>query len=195
MNRHKSLALTFVVATLSAGCGDSTGPSQELLVSGTIQDNTQAPIPGDARVLVVWVVSSGPADYTYVFGEGSLDRDAGTFQVRLDLPPPAEARNAGVLGVGVIVVTTNQSVGEGDDIATLPETELIGAAGQYGVIYVTTPEQAAQNRYWAAEFQAGYGVGVGVEVPGDFDKFVPASPSSVVLTIDDWQNIEFVNWT
>jgi hypothetical protein len=77
----------------------------------------------------------------------------------------------------------------------VPEAQLIGAAGQFGIIFVTNPGQAAQYRNWAAQFEAGYGVGVGVPVPGDFDRFEPASPSSVVLIIDDLANIELVNWT
>lgn len=196
MSRHSRLApATFVVAAVLTGCGDSSAPSQGFVVTGTIQNNTQESIPTSARVVVAWVVSSASPDYTYVFSEGSLDPTAGTFRIAFEQPPPLDALNAGALGVGIIVVTTNQALGTGDDLGTVPETELIGAAGQHAVIYVTTPQQAAQYRNWAADFEAGYGVGVGVKVPGDFDKFQSASPSSVVLIIDDLQNIEFVNWT
>lgn len=187
----------FLLTAMLAGCGDSNGngPAQEFVVSGTIQNNTQAPIPPNARLLVAWVVSSGSPDYSYVFGQGTLNPSAGTFEIRLDQAPPAQALNNGALGVGIIVATTNQSLGNGDDISSIPETELIGAAGQYGIIFTTSPEQAAQYRDWGAQFEAGYGVGVGVTAPGDFDRFEPASPSSVVLIIDDLQNIAFVNWT
>jgi len=178
-----------------AGCGDSSGPSQGFVVTGTIQNNTQTPIPSNARLVVAWVVSSTSPDYTYVFGRGTLDPSAGTFRIRLDQAPPSAALNDGALGVGIIVATTNQSLRDGDDLSSIPETELIGAAGQYGIISVTNPEQAALYRGWAAQFETGYGVGVGVQVPAEFDRFEPASPSSVVLIIDDLQNIAFVNWT
>jgi hypothetical protein len=196
MTRPFRLVLAGVlISTGLAGCEDGSGPSQGFVVTGTIQNNTQAPIPPNARLVVAWVVSSGSPDYSYVFGQGTLDPSAGTFEIRLDQPPPSQALNDGALGVGIIVVTTNQSIGDGQDISGVPETELIGAAGQYGIIFTTDPDQAAQYRNWAAQFEAGYGVGVGVQVPADFDRFEPASPSSVVLIIDDLQNIEFVNWT
>lgn len=184
-----------LLTTLIAGCSDSTDSSQGFVVTGTIQNNTQAPIPPDARLIVAWGVSSGSPDYSYVFGEGTLDPVAGTFRIQFDQPPPAQALNLGALGVGIIVVTTNQSLQTGDDLSTASEADFIGAAGQYGVIFTTTPAEAAQYRDWAADFEAGYGVGVGVQVPGDFDRFDPAASSSVVLIIDDLQNIEFVNWT
>jgi hypothetical protein len=107
-----------------------------------------------------------PSTYSYVFGEGTLDPAAGTFRIQLDQAPPPEALNAGTLGVGITLV-----------------------------IFTTPPEQAAQYRGWAPDLEAGYGVGAGIQVPGDFDRFDPATSSSVVLIIDDLQNIEFVNWT
>lgn len=194
MTTHRLTSATFLLAASLAGCGDGTGPSQQFVVSGTIQNNTQAPIPPDARLVVVWVVSSGSPDYTYVFGQGTLS-PGGTFRIQLAQSPPVQALNNGALGVGIIVATTSQSLQNGDDISSIPETELIGAAGRYGIIFVTTPQDAAQYRDWAAEFDSGFGVGVGVEVPGDFDRFEPVPPSGVVLTIDDLQNIDFVNWT
>jgi hypothetical protein len=195
MQRFRLVSAGFLVGAALAGCGDDNGPSQEFVVTGTIQNNTQAPIPPNARVLVAWGVSSTSPDYSYVFGEGTLDAAAGTFQISLDQPPPTQALNNDALGVGIIVVTTSQSVVTGDDIGSVPESELIGAAGQYAIISVTDPDQATQFRSWADQFDAGYGVGVGVEVPGDLDRFDPTSSSSVVLIIDDLANIDFVNWT
>lgn len=184
-----------VVAAVCAGCRDGSGPSDGFVVSGPLENRTGAPIPPDARVVVVWGVSSGTPDYSYVFGEGSLSPDGTTFQVRFDQPPPGEALNNGALGVGLVVVTTNQSLRNGDDVADIPESDIIGVAGQHAVIYVGDRQQAAQFRAWVAEFATGLSVGVGVKVPGDFDKFEAASASSVVLTIDDLANIEIVNWT
>ena len=189
------LTAAVLLGTVSTACGDGNGPSQGFVVSGTIQNNTGAAIPSNTRLIVAWVVSSSSPDYTYVFGHGTLNPSAGTFQIQLDQPPPAQALNAGSLGVGIILATTNQSITDGGDLSTVPEAELVGAAGQYGIIYVTDPGDAAQYRGWAPEFPAGYGLGVGVPVPGDFDRFDPVSATSAVLVIDDLQNIEFVNWT
>jgi hypothetical protein len=196
MTRSFRLALAGVLlGTGLAGCGDGSEPSEGFVVTGTIQNNTLSPIPPNTRLVVAWVVSSGSPDYSYVFGQGTLDPSAGTFQIRLDQPPPSQALNGGALGVGIILATTNQSLGTGANISSIPESELIGAAGQFGIIFVTNPAQAGQLRDWVAQFESGYGVGVGVQVPEDFDRFEPVSPSSVVLIIDDLQNIEFVNWT
>ncbi len=197
MNSRRRLIVWHLIAfsALLLGCSDSTSPAAGFVVSGTIQNNTQTQIPSNARLLVVWVVSSGSPDYSYVFGEGTIDRDAGTFEVGMTGPPPAAALNAGALGVGIVVVTTNATVSTGDDLEDIPEAEIIGAAGWYGVIYVDDPAAAEQVRAWSADFDSGYGVGVGEEVPGSFDKFVPASASGVLLIIDDLSNITFVNWT
>jgi len=184
-----------MISAVLVGCGDSTSPAEGFVVSGSIQNNTQTEIPPNARLLVVWVVSSGSPDYSYVFGEGTINRDAGTFEVGMTDPPPAAALNAGALGVGIVVVTTNATVSTGDDLEDIPEEDMLGAAGWYGVIYVGDPAAAEQVRIWSADFDSGYGVGVGEEVPGSFDRFVPTNASSVLLIIDDLSNITFVNWT
>jgi hypothetical protein len=196
VSRPKAIiSLLAVISPVLLGCSDSTNPDRGFTVGGTIQNNTQTEIPANARLLVVWVVSSGSPDYSYVFGEGTIDRSAGTFQVSMTNPPPAAALNAGSLGVGIVVVSTNGTVSTGDDLDDIPEADVIGAAGWYGLIYVCDPADAAQVRTWAADFDGGYGVGVGEEVPGSFDRFVRTSASSVVLMIDDLENIDFVNWT
>ncbi|UCG85724.1 MAG: hypothetical protein JSW71_17665 [Gemmatimonadota bacterium] len=190
-----TICLATMILPALLGCSESTSSSGGFTISGTVQNNTQTEIPTNARLLVVWVVSSGSPDYTYVFGQGTIDRNAGTFELVMTNPPPTAALNAGALGVGIVIATTNASLSTGDDVVDIPATDLIGAAGWYGVIYVGDPAGAAQVRTWSADFDTGYGVGVGEEVPGSYDKFVPTSPSSVVLVIDDLSNIRFVNWT
>jgi hypothetical protein len=188
----RAAVLASAVAVLSVACGDDNGPNSNFVVTGTIQNNTGAPLPDNTRLLVVWQVTSGSPDYSYVFGQGTVNAEAGTFRVELDQPPPAQALNNGNLGVGIIVATTNQTLGDGGNVDQILD-ELIGAAGRYGVIYVGP--SGAQSPQWASGFPTGYGVGVGVDVENDFDQFQPASPSSVVLIIDALENIDFVNWT
>ena len=189
---HTAVAAAFVAA-ICLGCSDSGGPTEGFVVTGTIQNNTGAPVPANIRLLVAWVVTSDDPDRSYVFGEGTIDLAAGTFRIQLDDPPPAAALNLGGLGVGIIFATTNQAVGNGFDIGRSPPGQLIGAAGRHGIIFIG--DQAIQDPQWATQFNSGYGVGVGVDVENDFDRFEPAAASSVVLIIDDLANIDFVNWT
>ena len=194
LSRARLTLVTLLVSAAVSGCDDATGPATGFVVTGPVQNNSQAAIPADARVVVVWTVSSGSPDYGYVFGEGVLDRSTGTFRVQFDDPPPAAALNAGVLGVGLVVATTDQSLQDGD-VLTDPPTGFVGITAHHAVIFASNRQNAAQLLGWAAAFDDGYSVGVGVQVPGTFDKFEPASPSSAVLIVDDWSNIDIVNWT
>jgi hypothetical protein len=189
----RTALLASLLTVISLGCSDSNNPGDGFVVTGTIQNNTGQPLPANTRVLVVWVVSSGSPDYSYVFGQGTVDAAAGTFRIQLDQSPPAIALNTGGLGVGVIVATTNQSIENGDDVEDVQLSELVGAAGRHGVIFID--QNGVQDPEWATAFESGYGVGVGVDVVDDFDRFEPADPSSVVLIIDDIENIDIVNWT
>jgi hypothetical protein len=189
----RTALLASLLTVISLGCSDNGSPGEGFVVTGTIQNNTGAPLPANTRLVVAWQVSSGTPDYSYVFGQGTVDAAAGTFRIQLDQSPPAIALNTGGLGVGIIVATTNQSIGTGDDIGEVQLSELVGAAGRHGVIFIG--QNGVQDREWATAFESGYGVGVGVDVVDDFDRFEPADPSSVVLIIDDIANIDFVNWT
>src|SRR5919106_6127152 len=102
--RQRALTLvTFFVTALAAGCQEGTGPTDGFVVTGRVQNNTQAPIPADVRLVAVWSASSGSEDYGYVFGEGRIDRLTRTFRLQFDQPPPAEALNAGELGIAFII--------------------------------------------------------------------------------------------
>lgn len=192
--RARSL-LAVLTASALVGCDDATGPGNGFVIQGSIQNNTAAALPTDVRLVVAWVVSSGSPDYSYVFGEGTINASAGTFELTLTDRPPDAALNASALGVGIIVATTNAALSAGDDLSDIPEADIVGAAGRYGVIYVVDSTADVLTGSWAENFEEGYGVGEGMEVPGSFDAFVPVDPSDVVLVIDDLSNIEFVNWT
>ncbi len=187
--------VTVCFCVVAAGCQDGTGTGGGFVVTGRIQNNTQAPMPANTRLVAVWGVSSGTPDYSYVFGEGTINRALGTFRIEFDQPPPVEALNNGVLGVAFLIATTDQSVKDGDDLISVSTTDLIGVTARYAVIFVNHQDTLYRNT-WVASFDTGYSVGVGVKVPGSvFDKFEPVSRSSPILIIDDLANIEIVNWT
>jgi hypothetical protein len=197
MFRRARLTLAGVlVAAAASACLDGTGPAGTFAVSGRIQNRTGRPIPADARLVVLWGVSSGSPDYSYVYGEGVIDRVTGMFGVRFAGPPPAAALNNGVMGVGLVIATTDHLLKDGDSLPNRPPTfDILGVTAQHAVIFLASQPDTLQMPAWATAFDAGYTVGVGVKVPGTFDKFVPVSPSSALLIIDALANIEVVNWT
>jgi hypothetical protein len=179
----------------AAACGgDSSGPSDALLtVSGSISNPLGQPIPPTARVVIAWVVSATQSDYAYVFGQGTVQ--GGRFQVTFREPPPAEALNAGQLGVGIVVLTTSSGLRDGvhlEDVVLDP-SELLGATGQYAVIYKAT--DSVDQVDWEDAFPLGFGAGIGVDRDNGFDAFAPTAPTSLELIVDDIDNIDFVNWT
>jgi hypothetical protein len=186
-------AALFALALAATACeSDPAAPNDSLTVSGTIENRSGAPVPANARVIVAWIVTAGSQDYTYVFGEGTINPN-GTFTVQLDDPPPTQALNNNDLGVGLILVTTNQTIGTGDDIDTMATTEFIGGAEDYGIIYLRDGNVDGSAR-WNA-FDEGYNVGVGVRHTVGFDDFAPTSATGVRIIVDDIDNLDFVNWT
>lgn len=186
---------TPLLLALSIGaCSDSSGSSEDLFtVSGPVSNVGGRPVPAGAHVVVAWVVSAASPDYTYIFGQGTVQ--GGTFRVTFPAPPPAEALNAGQLGVGVVVLTTSTGLTNGvhlEDVALDP-TELLGATGRFAVIYKAT--EVVDQVDWEAAFPLGFGAGAGVDRQNDFDAFEPAAPSALELIVDDLDNIDFVNWT
>ncbi len=196
MGRRALLLLAAVLVTsVATACQNSTDPAGSFVVTGHIENRTQASIPANARLLAVWTVSAGSPDYSLVFGEGTIDRSAGTFRIRFDQAPPLAALNHGELGVAFLIATTDQSLQVGDTIpSSYPTTEVIGLTGQYAVIFLQNRD-TQQLPSWIASFGDGYSVGVGVKVTNGFDQFAPTSRTSPVLIIDDLANIEVVNWT
>jgi hypothetical protein len=189
MSRGARLAL--VLAAAACG-GDSNDPSNvQFTVSGSLNLSGQ-PIPVGARVLVAWTVSDTASDYSYVFGEGTIQ--GSRFQVTLRQVPPAEALNAGQLGVGVVFLTTNTDVQDGDHLedVVLDPAELIGATARFAVIYKAT--DVVDQVDWEDAFPLGFSAGVGVDRVG-FDAFAPTAPTSMELIVDDLGNIDFVEWS
>lgn len=199
--RTRPLAALF--ALLAAGClADPTaaafdrpsGSREPFTVSGTLANRTGSPVPADARVVVVWHVSTGkPVDYDYVFGEGTVDAAAGTFQVVLQSPPPVEAMNAGSVGIGTLLLTADPGIRDGAKWALDRSASFIGGAGEHAVVYVAPG--AGRFRNWVDRFPGGYSVGRGTQGTGYFEAFEPAAPTGIELVVDALRNIRFVNWT
>jgi hypothetical protein len=167
--------------------------------SGTMKDRKQIQLPENARVVVVWVVTAGNPNYDYVFGEGTIDYGNKSFKIEFDEPPPSEALNwydSGALGVGIVLITTGQRLENGvfspDSVIN---TDVLGASGQYCIIYAEGNFETLGMGSWLKDFNQGYSVGKGIKIPSDFDGFEPIDPTTIEIIIDDLENIEFVNWT
>jgi hypothetical protein len=196
------------IGTAEAAAATSTAEASKyhLVASGTLSGGE---IPEDVRVVVFWLVVTEPS-YIYVYGSGTVDAEAGTFEVVFDKEPPEEALNwfqGDALGVGMLLLTTDRSLESGmlpddydPDIGDWP-----GGAGQHAIIYIKGDLDLEEGDIgfaedagveWLYEFPEGYSVGMGIEIPGaSRDGFAPVDPSSIEIIVDSLDNIEFVDWS
>ena len=170
-------------------------PQEEFVVSGTIRNETGADLTG-AKVVAWWGVVTGE-DYNYFFGEGTVDVQDLTFEMVLSEAPPPEALNRN-LGVAYLLIAKPSATGM-EEPGVLPEDydyfeNILGGATRHCVIFSTG--ENVNGIQWVEEFEPGYSVGKGVEIPDyHFEGFEPVDPSSVEIVVDDLENLVFVNWT
>lgn len=202
--RPRSLAAALLLALLPLGaCSEgTTGPEDRknaelptpFVVSGTLQNRTGVPVPASARVVVSWWRFETADEHSYVWGEGTVNPADGTFRIVLDAAPPAAVVNFGRMGIAHVYLTTDPNVKTGSRITDLPRSSILGAAGEYAILFVA--DDPAKIGDWVGQFPRGYSVGKGVKRPGNpFDAFQPVDAGSVELTVDDLKNIRFTNWS
>jgi hypothetical protein len=181
---------------VAIACGDDgpTAPVTQITFTGTTTIRNGTTIPSNARVLVLWGVSATSPDYSYVFGSGTIN-SAGNVTITFNGPPPAGALNVGQLGVGLVVITTDQTLAEGVVPANYSFPGVIGLSEDYSIIY--TSELTAETTAaipWTARFN-GYGLGKVERSTTGFDSFAAVDPSTLKLVIDALANIHVPNWT
>ena len=168
---------------------------EEFVVSGTIRNETGADLTG-AKVVAWWGVVTGE-DYNYFFGEGTVNVEDLTFELVLSEAPPPEALNR-YLGVAYLLIAKPSATGM-EEPGILPEDydyfgNILGGATRHCVIFSTG--ENVNGIQWVSEFEPGYSVGKGVEIPDyHFEGFEPVDPSSVEIVVDDLENLLFVNWS
>ena len=178
---------------------ESEPPVEPLfVVSGHVRDPNGSLAGSDARVVGIWTGDIGEGDYSYVFGLGDIDLEAGTFRIEFVEEPPSEALLGNLLGVGLLAVVDDSNLEEG----LLPDDafdEVLGAAPRHWIVFKREDAEAIEALHeavpWLKEFGNGYSVGKGIEIPDDFDGFEPVDPGSVEIIIDDLENLNLVNWT
>jgi hypothetical protein len=193
------VASFFLSALALTACHEPVHPElfdAPYTVSGPLENHTGAPLPAGARVVVLWGVSSSDPDYSYVYGHGTIDRATNRFSVTFDGPPPAAALNQPTgIGVGLVVVTTDASLGDGRLPGEEDTSKIIGVSGQHAVIYLRD-DPAGAPAPWLRKFRRGFSVGQGITIPNsNFDGFAPVAADALKVIVDDLDNISIVNWT
>src|SRR3954469_24086123 len=109
-----SRLLLAAVLPVAFACGDNgpTEPVTQITFTGTTAIRNGTTIPANARVLVLWGVSATSPDYSYVYGSGTIT-SSGAVTLIFNGPPPAAALNVGQVGVGLVIITTDQTLAEG----------------------------------------------------------------------------------
>lgn len=189
--RLRSLAV--LAAPLLLSCSDDpTGVSLPVTISGVLGGPNASSVPANARVLVLWNVVTG-ADYSYVYGSGTVAND-GTFTITFDAEPPAGAINNGQLGVGLVILTTDQSLAEGQVPDSYQFPGVIGLSEDHSIIFTKNlAGDIAQD--WPGDFPAGYSVGEVQRSTTTFDSFVRVGLDDLVIVVDDIDNLTPPNWT
>jgi hypothetical protein len=179
----------------TGGTGGTGGSNAGFEVGGKLTPGQGKTIPASATVKAIWVVSASSPDYAYAYGDGSSS--GASFTMSLPMDPPAEAINAGILGVGIPILYTQGKAPADGKLASEADmvANAIGAAGQYAIIFKAKDDPQAPT--WVKDFPLGYSCGKGVPAPvgQTFDSFAPVDCAQVEITVDDFDKIQFVNWT
>ncbi len=197
MIKTKLYAL-ILLAFLFLSCKSTTEPEKQadtFSVTGTIENINGTTLTDDMGVYVLWSVTSGSPDYTYVWGKGTFDKDKKTFKVDLPINPPKEALNMETFGVGQVFLLKDKNLQEGKLPFQYDRTKFVGATGWNAIIYKKSNDKDSEID-WLPLFKKGFNIGVGVESSGTFDSFKPIEQNEKMkLVIDDLLKIKFVNWT
>ena len=193
-----SLAVIISLLAATSGCISDTRVGEDDGARATLASSSDRALPTSGEIVVVWTVSAGSPDYTYVFGRSTFE---GTTTVTLPLgtPPPAEALNHG-LGVGyVLSFTPGVTVPDGrldDSTQSTLEGSVDGAASNQAIIYRADTGSGAAT-WWADDFAPGFSCGEGTPNPAGsgFDGFTPIDCAGVVVLFAHPSAYTFPNWT
>jgi hypothetical protein len=189
--RALRIATTILLAAAASCVDDAVRPPLPVTFSGTVDILNGTIIQSNARLLVLWKVASATQEYSYVWGHGSLDVNNG-FDITFDQEPPDAALNDGQLGVGLVILTTDQSIQEGQ-VLTGATPGLIGMAEGYSIIFTKNLPAELQSQ-WPGRFN-GYGLGqVEPGQSGNLDTFKSVARDALELIVDDPEKLHEPNW-
>lgn len=192
----------FALLSLSLAACTGNAPSTSLTSGGggtattvTASGTAESPAPSPhSEIVAVWTVSSGSPDYVYVFGRGTISGNRITMNITS--APPAEALNAGNLGVGVVVaLERGQSVPDGrlsNDQAKALKAAAISP--DHAIIYRADASAPVVKNGWDTSFPQGYACGACEDADATFDTFKP-SDCSAIRIVPASSKPKLCNWT
>ena len=174
--------------------GDASGPPDGSSTTGgsfSLTAKASPAAPAGSKAIVIWTVSSGSPDYSFAFGGGTTT--GSDVFVTFSSDPPAEALNAGALGVGIpALVDAAANVPEGK----LPKEQLQGityAAPNHAIIFRSGTEPVLKNG-WDASFPQGYACGACERHDAGFDAYTKVDCGAIEL-VPYTPDLDFCNWT
>jgi hypothetical protein len=174
--------------------GDASGSPDGASPSGgsfSLTAKASPAPPAGSKAIVIWTVSSGSPDYSYAFGGGTTT--GSDVFVTFSSDPPAEALNAGALGVGIpALVDAAANVPEGK----LPKEQLQGityAAPNHAIIFRSGTETVLKNG-WDASFPQGFACGACERHDAGFDAYTKVDCGAIEL-VPYTPDLDFCNWT
>ena len=193
--RARAIVLASTVTLAAAvACFDDgiTEPEIPITFTGALHVVNGKPVPPNARVLVLWTVSESTTDYEYVFGSGKMNDD-GTFSITFDQAPPVGALNMNQVGVGLVILTTDQSLAQGQVPENYGFPGLIGMSEEFSIIY-TQNLTGTLAVDWPSRF-IGYGLGEVERNTNGLDTFKVVARDALRVVVDDFANLTPPNWT
>ncbi len=140
---------------------------------------------------VVWIVTSGSPDYQFLFGR--FQASDGSFRLRFDRAPPAEALNDGVLGVGTLIASSTFDLTQfpegrqasGESVRVEDNDAGTALSCRYAIIFVQSGLSSilSSEDDWPSNFPLGYSCGevVPAQEGQTFDTFEPVNCGDMQL--------------
>ena len=146
-------------------------------------------IADDSVFVVLWSVTSGSPDSTYIYGNATAD-GAGTFMVSLPNDPPAQAINSYGVAVGIVATLPTGTVIEEGELSESMDDLFTGVTARQSIIW-RAEEIAIEG--WQESFPTGYSCGTCVDIENAFDEFEVSACD--LLEIEPLDSADFCEWT
>lgn len=169
-----------------------------LAVVGSINNKLNLKLESDYKVQMLWLVDpADQGDYTYIWGQGSIDVVRNRFFVLLNSVPPqatlSPSPDGFKLGVGYVFLSKIEFP-EGIVEDDLMENSVIGVINDRSIIYLDNDlPQSVEPEWLGIDFQKGWNFGKGLYL-GEKDGWSYTKCTNVEMIIDSTKNFRFPNW-